>query len=468
MFIGSAALFLAAAAGVLVATPRWATLTLVVVLAVGLLTASVVSPKRAVPWAIAIAMTAGTSRRVLEYVFPSGVGVELLVIVPAAALLSSALVLASRHRQDAPGIAKLRMPAALSAVFILFVFAGVNPGGAGVLNNFLTSALFLGGASLAFVLYRGWLPYKVILIPLVTVGVLNSGYIVFHELWGAPAWDLAWAESHRYNSIFLGPGLIRPLGVASSVAESAAICGTAAVACFALIRHRAGILLAPLGLLCGYALLLTGVRTYFITALVAMAFLWAMGRKHPIASFVLSAAVLVPAAIIVAGALANATTSSGVARVLNTVSGREDLANSSIPIHVDLLTRSLERGVASVIGTGSGQIGILATEGLGSADTDLGNVALIGGLVGVVVCAWLWVYFLVRVPQALRNRGPQAISVLILVATFTQWFTPNQYGMTPVVWGSWGAFALLLSSAVTARSRTGIARQPKKELPHTP
>jgi len=108
------------------------------------------------------------------------------------------------------------------------------------------------------------------------------------------------------------------------------------------------------------------------------------------------------------------------------------------------MIRSVLEGASSVIGTGAGRIGVLSGGEIGGADTDLGNVALMAGGVGLVACLWGWLWLAKNSGLAMRSTAGAA-TLLVAVTTFTNWYFPGHYGMMLVVWGTLGLFAAEVS-----------------------
>lgn len=438
------------ALGFAVAMPRTASSVLVVVVFLAMVTTATLSPTAGLVGAIVLGGTVGEVRRLIIYFIGDGELVSFLTIVPAMAIVAALLTAQLRAVRTSPPIrsAVPRLPRFYVAVLLAFVLGGLNPAGAGIVNNLLTSGVLLGGALAFIATFRGFVPVQPLLVALVIVGAANSLYFLNQEFNGITPWDQYWVDSKGYASLYIGPGLVRPLGLASSVAEGAGLCAVGGVIAAHYSIRRKNPLFGAIAILLLAGLLVTGIRTYFLLALVALVVSVASTRRRPIVSFIVLTIVVVPTIYLASGALLTSTSSAGAARIFQATSGNESAETSTVPIHIDLMVRSVVRGVSSVIGSGSGQIGLLTTEGLGSADTDLGNVALMAGILGIVACIWSWVYLFRNLGPVLRSTAGLS-AALVTLSTITQWFTPSLYGLMPVVWACLGAVALEAERART-------------------
>ncbi|WP_084099570.1 hypothetical protein [Demequina sp. NBRC 110051] len=448
-------------AAVAITTPEYQSLMVVAVIAALGAILAVLHPGTALPVAVVFGLSAGITRRILQYFLVGDELISYLVLVPALMIVIAGVSL----RDDGPtapqNATRVHAPAFFLMFVAVFVLAGVNPAGAGIVNNLLTSALYLAGMSVFMPYFRGQVVLKPLLTAVLVTAALNSAYLIWHEVMGVPAWDLAWAEQGGYASLYLGPGLIRPLGIASSVAESATLAGIGTIIAFWRLKNRRGLVHLVLGLLCAYGLLVTGIRTTTIMLLIAAIALMAAGRRHPLFFAAASGLLVAPVVYLAAGHFSATSDAAGVARITTTLSGQESAETSTLPIHLELMWSSLASGARSVVGTGSGQIGLLASDGLGSADTDLGNAALVGGVLGVVALLVAWWTCARGFSAVFADGGDGAIALLVLIVTFTQWITPNQYGTVPIIWACLGVFA---RSIVQMRSDASAAVEQRGRL----
>ena len=423
----------------------------IIILATCLVVAVTVSkPDLGFVAAIVLGGANGFLRRLAGWLAPDGLATPIVAILPAVLLVTIYVgVLLSRGRSP-----RGRAPAAFVIVCIVVLIAGINPAGTGIVSNALSSALLLSGV-LAFLLtFHDVVQPRSVIIALTIVGTANAGYMIWQEIAGLTPWDAYWVDHFGYSALYIGPGLVRPLGLGASAAESAALSGMlVGVAVAQLKNSRNPSWLIPLGVGL-YAVLTSGTRTFALPALAVIILSFAIGRKRPVLVGLTSIAVALPVLVFASTRLMPSVSSAGVSRVLTMVSGSEDAETSTVGIHQDLILRSLFRGLSSVIGTGTGQVSVLASGGLGSSEQDISNMALIGGVLGVAAMLVLYVDFLKRFPHALRLREFTPY-LFIAVATIGQWMNVGYYGATPIIWASLGVIFLIR----TDRHEMGIDRQ---------
>ncbi|PVW02160.1 hypothetical protein DEA06_15910 [Microbacterium sp. Gd 4-13] len=390
-------------------------------------------PEVAFVAAITVGVGNGALRRIAGWIDPSGIATQIVPIIPAVILVTlyvSLLVIRRNHWTD-------KAPIAFVLVCIVVIISGINPAGVGIVNNLLASSLLISGI-LAFILtFRRLIPHSSVINTLAVVGSINAAYMILQEINGLTPWDAYWVDNFGYSALYLGPNLVRPLGLGASAAESAAICAMlvgVSVARLRVSRNPAWLVPISLGL---YAALTSGTRTFALPALAVILLGFAIGRKRPMLVGLVTLAVTLPVIVVIAGRLMPAVSSAGAGRVLMLVSGSESEETSTVGIHQDLILSSLLRGLSSVIGTGSGQVSVLASGGLGSSEQDISNMALIGGVLGVVAMLALYITFARAIPGAFRDLNT-APFLFITFATIGQWMNVGYYGATPLIWASLG------------------------------
>ena len=392
-------------------------------------------PSLAVCVAVSIGLSAGFTRRVLDFFAPQSTLVPFIVLLPSIFLLS--VILIGRPKKlESP---RPQLPLFWKLLAIAVVLSGVSPFGAGLVTNLATSS-FLLISVLSFVLsFTAKVDFSRVVIALIIVGSLNSLYMIGQHFFGLTPWDNLWVSTDGYAALHLTATEVRPLGIASSAAESAALSSVTYIVAISLLKFGRPVL-RPLFLILAFtalvAVTLSGTRTFLILSVLGTAVLLTSGRRRPFLALAGVLAVLVPAVVLVSSRLSGIQ-ASGAARSLTTFSGEEDLSTSTIPLHFELLINGLIHGVSSVIGTGSGQMGRLGAN-VGNTEIDLGNLPVMAGVVGfVAVIAMYWIFFK-NLGFTLSYGGVQLQSALILVAFLGQWLAVGFYGMLAVAWLSFG------------------------------
>ncbi|MDT0117729.1 hypothetical protein Q9R20_12085 [Microbacterium sp. PRF11] len=395
---------------------------------------SVKSPDIGFVFATVVGVGNGAIRRVAGWLDPSGVATQIVPVLPAVVLVFlyiTYFVLGRRSGADA------NAPKPFMLIAVVVVLAGVLPAGAGLLNNMLASALLLAGM-LAFLLtYHRVISRGSVIRVIAWLGSLNAAYMIAQEINGLTPWDAYWVDRFGYSALYLGPNVVRPLGFGASAAESAAMCAVlvgVAVARLRVTRNPIWFVPVSLGL---YAVLTSGTRTFALPALAAILLGLAIGRRRPLLVGLIAVGITLPLVVVFAARLLPAVSSPGAARVLTMLSGEENEQTSTVGIHQDLILTSLLRGLSSIIGTGSGQVSILASAGLGSSEQDISNMALMGGVLGVIAMLTIYISFVRRVPAAFTDEQV-APFLFIAIATAGQWMNVGYYGVTPLVWAALG------------------------------
>lgn len=418
---------------------------LVAVVAIALAVFASRFPSFAVASAITVGVTSGFSRRVLTYFFPESQLVDLVVLIPAVVILATMLFHLSRSTIDSPPT-----PVFFRILIVGIVLAGFNPSGAGLGANLLTSAQLGIWVAVFLLSYRGLVKFVSVARAVLLVGVLNALYMFWQNSFGLTPWDDLWVRTDGYAALYVGPDLVRPLGLASSAAESAALCAVVVAVGLGHLRDSRAPFRAlyVVPVMIGFSgALIAGTRTFLLLT-IAAACVWIAARsRHPVRNILLSVAAVVPLAAFIASRFLGSA-SNGVARTLNTLSGQEDLATSTIPLHIDLLVNGVLHGLTTVIGTGSGQLGVL-TGTSGNAEVDIANAATMAGVVGLAAIVFAYVYLARNFSRVVSMGGLGLTALLVLVTTFGQWLSVGFYGLTCFVWFVFGALAREIQKAKT-------------------
>lgn len=418
-----------------------ASATVVVTALLGLLVAQT-SSRVAINIALGVGLTAGVSRRLLDYYAPDSSLTSLIVLLPGVIIVG--VVLWGRRRQTRTEPSKV--PRFWMLVVMAVILAAINPFGAGLIANIATSSLLIGYLLCFLLTYRGTVSFKDLVWPIISIGSINSIYMISQHFMGLTPWDQLWVRDDGYAALYLTATEVRPLGVTSSAAESAALCAIVFVLSLGSIKFVHPVIklcLVGAAALSLVAVTLSGTRTFLILSVLGLAFLLAAGRKRPWLVLSVVLAILVPVVVLVSSRLSDVE-ASGAARSLNTFSGGEDLSQSTIPIHLDLLVNGIARGVSSVVGTGSGQLGRLAGNS-NNAEIDFANLPLMSGLLGLIAVSAMYIAFFQRISLILRNGERNVVSALVLVAVLGQWMTVGFYGVLAVVWLAFGEFCKVVN-----------------------
>lgn len=441
------ALILTAALALGVATSGSPEVITIICFAVLCVMVAVASPKAGVIGALIVGLTAGFTRRIFDYVLPGDSQSELLVLIPGVMVLVSLLSHSSRA-----GSRELKgnYPRFWLIVLAALVISGLNPLGVGLTLNVATSAL-LALMVMSFLLTaKEVVSFSAISSAILCVGTINCLYMLAQHFLGISPWDAYWVEHKGYGALGIGAEDIRPLGLASSAAESAALAGSTAVLAFSrlqksacLLSKRSGWMIPALAVGLG-AVVFSGTRTFLILTLIAMCFVMAAGAARPKVKLLGIVIAAVPAVIWISSLFVERV-SVGAARTLTTLSGKEDLGTSTIPIHAEILVGGIIRGLTSVVGTGSGQLGSLGHGQIGvlgemvaNSEVDLGNLPLMAGVIGFIAAISMYIFFFGGLQVPLRLGGASIESSIVLIAIFGQWLSAGFYGMTILAWLAFG------------------------------
>lgn len=433
VLLGSGASILVVVLAFLSTKPIIGPAPLLITIAFILVVVATKSATFAVSAAVTVGLSAGASRRILTYLYPDAAGIEYIVLLPSLLLIIGLLTPSGSESRKPP------LSWVLLAVAV--VLAGVSPAGAGIVQNILTSSLLLVSVAAFLLTFRSKVNFEAVVNIVIIIGSVNAIAMLLQHDYGLSPWDSYWVDTKGYPALYLGPGEVRPLGIASSAAESAALSAfTAILSVQRAIKGHGGrrLLFAVLAGLAFLAVLYSGTRTFLILSLIAFVAALVAGRRNPKTKLIVAAVILTPLTMFIAR-LGLGSESAGAARTLTTLAGQEDLANSTIPIHLELLTQGVARGLASVVGSGSGQLSVLAEQSQ-NAEVDIANLALMAGVVGFAAAIALYIAFLRGVNVALIS-GRALPAVVVLICTLGQWTSVGFYGVTMIIWLAFGDLA---------------------------
>lgn len=407
--------------------------------------------------AVVLAATNGSARRILDYVDPGSPASALLPLLPGGLLVFIYITHLRRRSGSTPGAPNRRIDGPVLMLVAAVALAGLSPRGSLTANLSAAGLLIVG--ILAFTLTRSKaIDARAVVVAVLIGGSLNALAMVHQELLGLTPWDALWVETEGYAAIYVGPGEVRPLGLAASAAESAAFCSALAGAGFAMWRTRRWWPALPLVGLGLYAVLLSGTRTYAILALAAIALSFAIGRKRVIIDSAVAVGLTAVTVAVLSRFAESASTSRGIERILRTFAGTADESTNTLPVHLELVERGLVEGIGSLVGSGASRASVLAQAGQGSTEFDLSNLTLIAGIPGLIAMVWIYGRYFRQFPAALKSIDVAPV-FLITVATFGQWLNIGFYGIVPVVWAALGiVYAQEVSGSAMDRDRQRASR----------
>lgn len=437
----AAALVVGASVGFLTVSRYWPVAP-VAAGAIVLASLLIVAPRLGLAPTLAAFLVLGAVRRWFEWRFGSLGEVDpLLVVLPA---LTGAAVGASVLRpQVIPPSALSRGTAALS---VLAVLGSLNPAQGNPAAGALGAVVFLTPVAW-FLVGRRLLTDRGMARVLGTVVAVNVVAAVFALLQTAsihPPWDQAWIDSVQeqgYVTLFVGGGVVRPFGVASSAAEFGKVMGYGilVVASVVLVgRGRLRAAAAALGVLFGVVLALSALRTTTVLTAVAVAVVYGAKRRTSVYRLAAVGLIGLGALLVVSRAVPVGGVSSASVLLERQFGGLADPSESSLANHVEQVVDALRDTVTQPLGLGTAainQAGKQFGEGQ-SADNDLGNAAIAWGVPGVLVFVWLVGAVVRQALAALSVRRDWlmlAATGIVLVGAL-QWLNGNLYSGAVVAW----------------------------------
>ncbi|NGP07717.1 hypothetical protein G6038_19970 [Rhodococcus sp. 14C212] len=409
--------------------------SLIAAIAIAVTVVAIVHPAAAIVISLGIALSGGSLRRIFDYYFPDSSGTGALVIIPAAGFITaviSAGVKLPAWRASAMNPAWITVTAAV-------MIAGVNPFGAGIGTNLAASALALGGMMPYLLAESGILRLRHICGVLGAFSLLNSAYVLWHEFRGPTAWDYEWAVTDGYAALWIGPGILRPVGIASSTAESSIL----AVLGFALFFGLGARRLRPSSVLfwccaglCLAAVLVSGMRMSLILAVLSATLFIGMRLSLGLFGFLGISITGVGATIIVSTMLVGKTNSAGLERIVGLLSGQHALEDSTVPLHIEMIGAGVTSGLGSIIGWGSGLVSVL-TGNARNTEFDFSNLVFMAGVLGLVGGLTMLFSYIKCVRYASQYVGDKyelILALSIAAAAFGQWMNIGFYGILPLVW----------------------------------
>ena len=432
--------------------------SLIAAIAIAVTVIGLVHPAAAIVISLGIALSAGSLRRIFDYYFPNSSGTGALVVIPAVGFMAavvSAGVKLPAWRGSAMNPAWIGVTGAIT-------IAGVNPFGAGIGTNLAASALALGGMAPYLLAESGVLRLRHVCGVLGAFSLLNSAYILWHEFRGPTAWDYEWAVTDGYAALWIGPGILRPVGIASSTAESSIL----AVMGFALFFGLGARRLRPSSIvfwccagLCLGAVLVSGMRMSLLLAVLSAALFIGMRLSLGLFGFLGLSLTGVGATIIISTMLVGKTNSAGLERIVGLLSGQHALEDSTVPLHIEMIGAGVTSGLGSIVGSGSGLVSIL-TGNSGNTEFDLSNLIFMAGFLGLIGGLSMLFSYIGCVRYAARYVGDKyelILALSIAAAAFGQWINIGFYGVLPLVWILLGCVSHQRRSLDCAQVRSAYA-----------
>jgi hypothetical protein len=382
----------------------------------------------------------GTVRRVLTGISSYALGDPLLVV--AAAVLATLALVACRSdalRGRTPlthGVLVLGMWLAVTAV---------NPDQGGLMVGF-GGVLLVVVPMLAFIVGRAlvtdhllgrvlWF-YALLALP-------AAGYGLVQTFIALPAWDQRWVEDAGYMALNVN-GVIRPFASFASASEYASFLSIGVV-CWAILgtRSRGKALVVPAAGLLAVAIWFVAGRGAVVLLVASLAVVFAARLRLPIWAAASVALVAVAAIPLTAGQVAPDGFGSGAGSRLSAhqATGLAEPfgEGSTLSLHLEALTSGITSVDDRPLGAGVGSVTIasrrFAATGLNS-EADPGNVALAGGVIGLVA------YFVVlgfgmyaAYTRARSRQDPLSLAAVgCLIVMLLQWLNGGQYAVAVLPW----------------------------------
>jgi len=383
--------------------------------------------------ALAIGVFSGFVRRFSTYFFGYEPALDYLNVLPAL-IIALTLYSVSRSR-----VYKPKVPTWFRIVFAAILIAGFNPLGSGFAANLATSALIASFVGSYFLVQALPVNLDRFLNLLLILSLINSLYALAQNFYGFSPWDILWITEKGYASLYIGDGIVRPFGMSSSGAETSSLAGIGTTISVFLIlskkdmKRNAFILLVSLT-----ALTVIGTRTFFILTFIGITASLASKSKGKFKSrFLLSLTFFAAVAIAVARILPP-DLNSGLSRILGFIGGTEDYSTSTAPIHALNVFRGFQTGLSTLVGTGSGQLSVLANSQTASSEFDASNLVLMSGVIGLCALVAIYAGYFKQLLYVLKENSFALPAALGTIATFGQWFNPGCYGVTPMIWACLG------------------------------
>ncbi len=434
--------------GVLVVTPLVAIVPYLAILSL-LVVLTVVDHRITIPTIVALQLVLGTVRRWSEYTWGEIAFIDPLLVAPP--LLTAVLFLIAVRN----GALARRGPltGAVLLIFVIGLVGAFNPLQGSPIVGLLGASITLTPVAWFWV-GRALLDDALLKRTLVVVGATNlvaAVYGIYQSGGFFFAFDQAWIDAlgETYNSIFVGGGIARPIGLASSAAEfgknlGIAVCVFGAIA---LTHHGRARWLAVAGaLVVGTALTLSALRTTTVLTVAALGLMYGVRLRISLTRLVVFATLAV-GLMLVGLQFAPTSFGSSSAGVLlgRQVGGISDPLNpeaSTVGEHVGAVRNALTYTVTNPVGLGTAattqagkQLGTSA-----SADQDIGDVALSWGVMGVVVYLLFGARLVARAVEVARHRrdwlGVAAIGIIAVSAL--QWFNGGLYSAAVIAWAVFG------------------------------
>lgn len=367
-------------------------------------------------------------------------GDPLLLVAPAAWVLLAAVAVSRGALRQRTGLATTVL-----VLTLLFTVSVVNPL-QGELTIGLAGLLLVVPPMLAFWVGRSLVDDPTLRRVIALVAWLSlpaAAYGLIQTFAGFPSWDARWIVEDGYTALNVS-GTIRAFSSFSSAAEYAGFLAVGVVAWIALGRNllRLPLTLAAVGLL-GTALWFESSRGIIVLTLAAVWLLFAARRGLSLRLALLGGVALLVALSWVAGRIAPEQFAGSATGGLSAhqVQGLSDPfgQQSTLPLHIDLVTGGFGQVIANPLGSGVGAVTSAAGKFGGvtiGTETDPGNAAVAAGAVGLVAYLLLVLRGLpLAYRVAARRRDILALAALgILSVTFMQWLNGAQYAVAPLPW----------------------------------
>lgn len=443
-----AAVVVAVAMLLVLPSARWSVWAVAVVLAAALAWVCWTAPRVGVVVVLGWLFVLGGARRVVAWQLVDVAKDPLLLVGPAG------LAVLTLHAARRGAFRGLTLLAGLVAALSVVCVAGVlNPRQDGLLVG-LAGLLFWLVPMVWFWVGRALVDDRLfdrVILVVALAGLVSAVVGLTQEVAGFPPWDLQWIRERGYAALYVGgPHAARSFGLAASAVEFALIValGAFVFGLFAArnVRRRDLRCVVVDGgalLLCGAALVVSGVRTAIVMLALAVA-ACVLVRLRPSVGVLVGLAALVVAGyaalwLVPADQWSQDGAAGSVRRIVLGLRNPFDRDDSTLLGHVDLVERGLRDGIDRPLGSGTGSTNLAGERFSDSAvDTefDVSNGAVAFGVVGIVLTsAILAVGMATAFVAAWRVPDRRRLAVLgVLLLSFRFWWNGGHYFVSAVLW----------------------------------
>ncbi len=424
-------------------------------LLVGWVGAALIVPRATIVALVAYAGIAAWLRRLMEYLGRDadiGVAAEMVMlpIVVVGAVLAVTAVAKGALARPTP------LLVAVSACVVLAVAGAFNPR-QGALGVGVVGLVYLGLPFLWFYVGRIYADSDLmrrLYLVVVAIALPAAAYGVIGFSGRYTAWDRHYYENSDWV-ILLGnaaDNTPRPIGFMTSPEEFGRYLALAVVVLLVMgiprLRGIAGRVAAGVAALFIVAAIVnSGVRMAMVFMVAALVLVLALWRGWSIRTMVIGA-LAVPLVVVALAQGLSRLPDTGSWTIDRQIDGFAQPWNrevSTLPIHVEVQTGAIRRGLENPLGVGTGRV-TPAAERFGSemvvTEGDLPNATVAWGPAGFIAYAAVLVAGVVTMFR-IATRYPEPVTLVgaaVLVVMAMRWSYGGIYALVPLVWLTLGWF----------------------------